>query len=107
MPCKSKRTHRHKHNVVGSAFLFLGFGCIVDFVGAFMSLRSATPALLSFLLIAGCATKEPPPTTAQRQLEKKEMGAGGGTAAPRDPSGGAMSDSEWSWSKVNPRHGGQ
>ena len=61
-----------------------------------MSLPSATFALLTSLLIVGCATKEPPPTAAQ----KKD------TAAHPDPSSGAMSGDEWEWSKVNPRHGG-
>jgi hypothetical protein len=68
-----------------------------------MSLPSATLALLTSLLIVGCATKEPPPTAAQTQPEKK---AGGETARHPDPSGGAMSGSEWKWSNVNPRHGG-
>ena len=58
---------------------------------------------LSSLLIVGCATKEPPPTTAQTQPKKK---AGGETVRHPDPSSGAMSGSEWEWSKVNPRHGG-
>jgi hypothetical protein len=63
-----------------------------------MSLPSATLALLTSLLIVGCATKQPPPTATQTQ--KKD------TAAHPDPSGGAMSGSELEWSKVNPRHGG-
>jgi len=39
----------------------------------FMSLPSIALALLSPLLIVGCATKEPQPTPAQTQLEKKDM----------------------------------
>jgi hypothetical protein len=38
-----------------------------------MSLPSITLALLSSLLIVGCATKEPPPTPAETQLEKKDQ----------------------------------
>jgi hypothetical protein len=38
-----------------------------------MSLPSVTLALLSSLLIVGCATKEPPPTAAETQLEKKDV----------------------------------
>jgi hypothetical protein len=38
-----------------------------------MSLPSVTLALASYLLIVGCATKEPPPTPAETQLEKKDM----------------------------------
>ena len=39
-----------------------------------MSLPSATLALLTCLLIVGCATKEPPPTAAEEtQLEKKDQ----------------------------------
>jgi len=38
-----------------------------------MNLRFITLALVSLLLIVGCATKEPPPTPAETQLEKKDM----------------------------------
>ena len=38
-----------------------------------MSLPSATLALLSFLLIVGCATKEHQPTAAETAPEKKDL----------------------------------
>ena len=73
-----------------------------------MNLPSATLALLTSLLMVGCATKESPPPTAHTHVEKKDMGAPvSKRAAKPDPSGGAMSGSETEWSKVNPRHGGQ
>ena len=76
-----------------------------------MSLPSATLALLTSLLIVGCATNEPqsPPQiqtwhrddiSTHAPKKKKD------TAAHPDPSSGAMSGDETEWSKVNPRHGG-
>ena len=88
---------------------------MVDVVGFVMSLPSATLALLTSLLIVGCATNEPP-TVAQTQTQTwhrddisthgPKKRAGSETVRHPDPSGGAMSGSETEWSKVNPRHGG-
>ena len=71
-----------------------------------MSLPSATLALLTCLLIVGCATKEPPPTAAQTQLEEKTHLPRTVHPAHPDLSSGAMSGDEWEWSKVNPKQGG-
>jgi hypothetical protein len=51
---------------------FLLGSVTVKVVGFFMSLPSATLALLASLLLTGCATKEDQITPAEAALEKKE-----------------------------------
>jgi len=53
--------------------VFLLRSAMVNVRISFMSLPSVTLALLSSLLIVGCATNEPQPTPAETQLEKKDQ----------------------------------
>lgn len=51
-----------------AGFLFKAVIAVVEFFR--MNLPSFVLALLFFLLVVGCATKEPPPTPAETNLEK-------------------------------------
>ena len=69
----SINTPRLPPNGSGSAFFLLG-SAMVNVTISFMSLPSVTLALLSSLLIVGCATNEPQPSAAtQTQLEKRDV----------------------------------
>ena len=54
----------------------LSCSATLNMVSVFMSVPSATTALLASLLVIGCATKEQQPTAARAETEVQKYGTG-------------------------------